>query len=340
MPEAYVTQDIHSTGQAVDAAPILLFGMPRSGTTWAGKLFDSHRNTLYRHEPDTVHRLNDLLSLFPTSSDVSVRHQTAIRRYVDALPGLTEPKICSKLPVFPKAYLSHARFRGLQASITLNKLGERAGLQLPMVGAGRAGARAGAAVVWKSIESLGRLGVLLDALPGARAVHLLRHPCGTIASVRRGEAHGSFTSSTPTSEDWRFYEALLNTPEAQQHGLTLERLSACSPVERMAWSWVIVNEKAMADCAGDSRYLLMRYEDLCDDPREQTQRMLQHCGLELDNQVERFIDRSISGTSGSYYSVFKNPTESAQKWRQEMPAEDVAAVMSVVGSTAPGQLFV
>lgn len=29
---------------------ILLFGLPRSGTTWLGKLFDSHPDTLYRHE--------------------------------------------------------------------------------------------------------------------------------------------------------------------------------------------------------------------------------------------------------------------------------------------------
>ena len=34
------------------SAPILLFGMPRSGTTWLGKIFDSHPQVLYRHEPD------------------------------------------------------------------------------------------------------------------------------------------------------------------------------------------------------------------------------------------------------------------------------------------------
>ena len=33
---------------------ILLFGMPRSGTTWIGKIFDSHQDTFYLHEPDSV----------------------------------------------------------------------------------------------------------------------------------------------------------------------------------------------------------------------------------------------------------------------------------------------
>jgi hypothetical protein len=32
---------------------ILVFGLPRSGTTWLGKIFDSHPETLYRHEPDS-----------------------------------------------------------------------------------------------------------------------------------------------------------------------------------------------------------------------------------------------------------------------------------------------
>ena len=41
-------------------APILLFGMPRSGTTWLGKIFDSHPLVLYRHEPDTWQRLTDV----------------------------------------------------------------------------------------------------------------------------------------------------------------------------------------------------------------------------------------------------------------------------------------
>src|SRR5690349_19178518 len=29
-----------------------ILGAPRSGTTWLGKIFDSHPSVLYRHEPD------------------------------------------------------------------------------------------------------------------------------------------------------------------------------------------------------------------------------------------------------------------------------------------------
>src|ERR1700712_2005324 len=33
---------------------ILILGYPRSGTTWLAKIFDSHPDILYRHEPDEL----------------------------------------------------------------------------------------------------------------------------------------------------------------------------------------------------------------------------------------------------------------------------------------------
>lgn len=39
---------------------VLILGAPRSGTSWLAKMFDSHPDVLYRHEPDTVRRAEDL----------------------------------------------------------------------------------------------------------------------------------------------------------------------------------------------------------------------------------------------------------------------------------------
>ena len=46
----------------------LVFGLPRSGTTWLGKIFDSHPMTLYRHEPDSVERISGV-PLLPDAPD-------------------------------------------------------------------------------------------------------------------------------------------------------------------------------------------------------------------------------------------------------------------------------
>ena len=38
----------------MDTVPMLMIaGMPRSGSTWVGNIFDSHPQTIYIHEPDS-----------------------------------------------------------------------------------------------------------------------------------------------------------------------------------------------------------------------------------------------------------------------------------------------
>lgn len=39
---------------------LVVLGSPRSGTTWLGKIFDSHPDVLYLHEPDTIRRNWDI----------------------------------------------------------------------------------------------------------------------------------------------------------------------------------------------------------------------------------------------------------------------------------------
>ena len=63
-------------------APILLFGMPRSGTTWLGKIFDSHPLVLYRHEPDTWQRLTDVPIV--AGRVTTPTYATRLRAFVEA----------------------------------------------------------------------------------------------------------------------------------------------------------------------------------------------------------------------------------------------------------------
>lgn len=316
---------------------ILLFGLPRSGTTWIGKIFDSHPDTLYRHEPDSWGRLNDIPLLVEPGAGEA--YCGAAVSFVDGLREMRETKISASLPVFRKSYISNFRYYLLKGVVRAAKLAARmrGECRLPrLVNVGRS---RDIHIVWKSIESLGRLGLLMECVPGSRAVHIIRHPCGQIASVLRGEASSRFTSGVPQSEDTGMFRLLLETPQAKRRGLDMNILNEMSPVERLAWRWLIFNEKAMEDSGGHERRTTLRYEDLCREPFEYTEKMFSETGLSVQRETTEFIRRSTGKENDSYYSIYKDSRTSAERWKNELCQGDIYKIMDTVSESAPGRLY-
>src|SRR5699024_4556476 len=151
----------------------LVFGMPRSGTTWVGKIFDSHPDTLYRHEPDSARRLS--LPLYVENADAP-RYRDELRQFVGKLSRMRSPEVVGKQPLFRKNYQSAAQLYAYRASVLAAKAASRVYRHAPCLYRPTARDGTHAHVVWKSIESPGRLGVCMEALSQAKAVYLMRHP--------------------------------------------------------------------------------------------------------------------------------------------------------------------
>ena len=184
---------------------ILLFGLPRSGTTWIGKLFDSHPDTLYRHEPDSVQRL--AMPLFPPVEAAS-RHRSELERFVASLPRMRSPEVVGKQPLFAKSYLSTASLFAYRASVLAAKAASKTRRHVPCPYRPTGGNHGDVVhVVWKSIESLGRLGVCAKAMPDARVIHL--------TGLRRSSSQWSplsrFFESTPPKK-WSFRPTRTSAP--------------------------------------------------------------------------------------------------------------------------------
>ena len=233
---------------------ILLLGAPRSGTTWLAKIFDSHPQVLYRHEPDTVDR--QLQGVF--RSDEVDQHRDATRDYLHRLIRSNTLKPAGSLPVFRKVYhkpLQHRLRTGLiyaaRAAERLGRPGQMARrIRIPdMVTLPN---WTGLKIVIKSVSSLGRVGLFAGALPSARIVFIVRDPRWQIASMMRGIAMGNFGEPP-------FHE-ILGTEQAQRYEITAERLASFSTVDRFAWHWAIMNEKAIAELAGLSTGKVVRYQ--------------------------------------------------------------------------------
>lgn len=317
---------------------ILLFGMPRSGTTWLGKVFDSHPRTLYRHEPDSFGSLN-VLPMFPQVDD-SERYRELLQQFAANLMETRSSRITGKLPLFRKAYQTPLAYQVHKLLLLGGKvLGRVSAADLPLPAMVDRGYSGEGWLVWKSIESLGRLGVVARLLPASHAVHILRHPCGYVSSVLRGERQGQLGGSVPSSEDYGIFNMLLQTAEARAHGLTMDKLHALQPVERLAWRWVLYNEKAVNDCTDLPNYTQVRYEDLCACPIAGYQSLFAATGLPWDEQTEAFVRASTESSSDNYYSVFRNPLEAARSWEQQLAAEDIQRVRAITRGSRAGGLY-
>lgn len=314
---------------------VLVFGMPRSGTTWVGKLFDSHPDTLYRHEPDSVRRLK--LPLYP-EVETAPQYREELEQFVGSLPGMRFPKVVGKQPLFPKSYQSTAALGAYRVSVAVAKAVSRVKRNFACLCRPTAADFERACLVWKSIESQGRLGLCMEALPAARAIHLMRHPCGYVASVFRGEAASRFGDLKSGADRSWLLKMLLNTSSGKASGLSVEDVNRLAPEEQLAWCWVLIQEKTLADVARCERVLTVRYEDVCADPLTMTQRMFQFTGLGWQSQTEAFVRASTESTHRAadtdYYSVFKPPQAAAERWRVELAPAVVERVMGILRSSS------
>jgi hypothetical protein len=179
---------------------------------------------------------------------------------------------------------------------------------------------------------------MLECLPEARSVHIVRHPCGYVASVLRGEAGARFDHNA-AAEDFPIYEMLATTGPARRRGLTLDRFRLMPVVERLAWRWVIFNELAVEETASLARNRILYYEELCASPEPVARELFDFCGLDWNAQTARFLHASTSRSRADYYSVFKDPLESAWRWQSELSTRDARMVAAVTAGTEPARPY-
>jgi len=299
-----------SNAEALAATAILIVGAPRSGTTWLAKIFDSHPDTIYRHEPDEIVPARDSIQ---TSMAVWARQHDA--------------RTAGKRPFFAKSWQSPPARWAHAALAYAAAAAPRIGL--PAFFIPDLGAIEQARLVVKSVRLSAKIGAFAEACPDGRAIFILRHPCGQVASVMRGNRDGRFDLAE-SGTDMPFDEVGA-IDYAARFGVDEPAFQRLPDAAKYAWSWRAYNEPAIAAMAGRANARVVIYEELCARPTEEIGRLLTFVGLDSAPQLKTFLGRSAhhDGESG-YYAVVRNSIAAAERWKTTMPAADRAAVRAVV----------
>jgi hypothetical protein len=305
---------------------ILVLGAPRSGTTWLGKIFDSHPHVLYRHEPDYTHPA-------PAHTDEGM-----LRATVNTWIGQHDLRSAGKFPFFRKSWESAPGFalRYVLSRALITAAGlpafRSALAQSSLPDAAAFDEAPGLRAVWKSVAWCQGAGVFARSLPNSRTILLLRHPCGQIDSLLRGARQRRF--DLQGGADMPFDEEL-TIRFAAGRGVSNAEFQTLSDAAKYAWAWLAFNETAFAALAEQPNARIVRYEDLCSRPEAVTRDLFTFTGLDWSPSTANFLAKSTRGGRKSrYYSVFQDTIVVASRWREDMAPQDQAAVGAVVRSSA------
>ena len=316
---------------------IMIFGSPRSGTTWLGKLFDSHPDVFYLHEPDSILVTREIP--FQVNADELEKYIVPASEYMSRLLDIKHIKVTGSLPIFRKNYrniFKHLFRYGyvysskiLQRGISADKLRN---IDIPdFFGEGK---KENIQYVIKSVNSLNRTSLFSRVKPDAPILHLIRHPCGCFASHLRGVRMNLLQGGS-------FMPAISRMPEAKQRGFTLKYLESLTAEEKSACVWMLQNEKTMNEMKNRDNYKLVVYEELCRDPLQVTRELFDFSALQWDVQTEEFIRRCQQADDGDkgYFQIIRNPAKAVSRWKDELDKSQISRVIDFVSDSAPWRIF-
>jgi Sulfotransferase domain len=286
-----VTGDLLAAAAPLKQPPILIISLPRAGSSWIGGVIGLSEDALYLREPMTQ------------SYHVARRNGLAGGQNGGPTRAVFERGACQDGPAYDR--FASLAFRGMPRF-------PRAVIPHPeqWTVSGRTCKR----VVIKEVNPLA-----LDHWQEAfqpKVIYLLRHPVAVARSFHALGWKGDQFSN-------KFLPATLT-----KLGADLSVLSRAEFWEQSGAFQAILHNHVLGSLDRVD-HVLVRYEDVCQDPLTEFARLFEFCGLPLSATVRDAIARSSKSKTDyapGRYDTVRNSSTMTGRWRRETPAEQVELV--------------
>lgn len=309
-----------------------IFGTGRSGTTWLGSLIDAHPRVAYRFEP--IHALSNNKRMQHIRKRIKIAKGQELEQALKDLKTLlirANPRI-ERPPFYPKSNRRlHGRTLLNRACRALPQLSIAYGLLYPE--------SKEAHLVLKEVSMEHELGVLASS-EMVSIIYLIRHPAAFVASMESGIHKGVMNDTRA-----RIALDLAEERAPELHREFIDQADLLTLQQRLAISWVADTNLAMKGIEERDTVLPIVYEDLCQNISARASDIYNHLGLDMPTQARDIISK-FEGTPNSqelgvnpYFSVFRNPIESMNKWKSRLSADTINDIRNIAERSVAYNIF-
>jgi hypothetical protein len=247
---------------------VSIHGVPRSGTSWLGQIFNKHSDVAYKFQPLFAQRFRGRIG--PESSFEE------IRAFLSELYEVHDDDfIAGKWP----------------KQEDVDPLSNMAFYKRDQPGV----------MVMKEVRYHYLIEKFINLVPNLKTIGIIRNPCAVIYSWLKNPKE--FMREWDILVEWR------HAPSKNQG--RLEEYFGFEKWKELASSFLVFERKY------PKNFMLLQYEHLVSKPIEMINRAFSFAGLEMEEQVVRFIGLSQSHHIDNAYAVYKSPTVKDQ-WRSEL----------------------
>lgn len=282
---------------------VVVSGLPRSGTSWVGKVLAFTPGFTYCREPDNSDHVPGARREFRWLYLPSGRHDPAWDAHMRlALRGkVATPFTMQENP---------GPLLGRLPPRWANKLGAMA----PFLYLRRRH------ILVKLVHANLALEWIADEFPAARQVHVIRHPCGTFASWARlgwePEPHRLLADDRLVSDHLAPFADVIEGAE--------------SFWERAGALWGATYTVVHAQLLAHPEWCVLQHEWLCGDPVARFHRLCDAVGMSWTRDTEAFLRESDRSGDDAAFSLQRSAAAEIEKWKRQVDPTDVAACRRVV----------